>query len=59
MRWQAEIIARPKRFKSLVRATVIFDADNFEDAEEQAGAYCDRLGAYDSADVDSLHEVNP
>jgi len=56
-KWQAEIKAQPKQFKCLISATVIFDADSLEEAEEQADAYASRLGMYDSADVDSLHEM--
>lgn len=57
--WKTEIKVQDKHFRSLHSATVIFEADSFEDAEEQASAYADRLGMYDSADVDSLHEITP
>lgn len=55
--WTAEIKARPKHFKCLISATVTFEAEDFEAAEELADAYCDRLGKYDAADVDSLYEL--
>lgn len=57
--WEAHIIARPKHFKCLIRATVIFESDTDEDAAELADAYASRLGQYDAADVDSLQEVTP
>lgn len=57
--WEAEIIARPKHFKCLIRASVIFEADTDEDAAELADAYAQRLGQYDAADVDSLQEITP
>lgn len=55
--YEAKIIARPKYFRCLVRATVVFNAANSDDADEQAQAYADRLGMYDAADVDSVHEI--
>ena len=58
-RWQAEIIARPKHFRCLIRASVIFEAEDNDAAKEQAEAYADRLGMYDAADVDALFEIAP
>jgi hypothetical protein len=55
--WCAEIKTGPKPHKCLISATVVFQAGSFDEAEEQANAYAERLGLYDSAEVDSLYET--